>query len=649
MHLKALEIRKLMKYQEKPIRASKHEQTSESSLGQLHDKLEIQSTSFRAVQGTINSTERHVTLSTSALLENQQSMGDVKNTVREAETNIETKLDELAAFVSQIPASPSRLTTASSVHCSEEILARVLRYELKRVLTPVVERSLSNAQSWNELLLQEVKEVIEKSAAALSYNMTSRETEPRPHDESPQSKHNRETTSTNREIGLLDFFKLSTDEKIQTSSARHLVQVSRVPRRLRPKSSPIIWSFRATSLFGNLRIEIRTSFDRAKYSATMTRTYDITVHLWPSWFLLRRSVSLRYSTEPNNLGYYQICPVVVTYPIIADDAPVWNAVKNGDVSFLSHLFSNGLASPHDQDDGGYTLLHSLTFLLQQGADPNRVTVYGETPHFRFIRVFSQRLLGMREYWLPGAVDQASHIVQALESAGCDPEDCKFDIKHAVSDRVQASNLPYMELQEWAKVLRCRDVDTLQHAYSTRYDWGCLWWPDVSCVEILLACGLDPNNDLYSCDDSECSAPLLLALRSIRLTASRKVRVEEWEKRSNETAISLIRAGADVFRVKWYTINQAHEADGIEWVSKFGPLLTPTVFAQARGVERQWSEVLKACGLSPEEVFVEDLKRRTAFLRSHGAERTGIDGFGLDSEERNSSILRHRAGFHLEVC
>ncbi|KAF2489105.1 hypothetical protein BU16DRAFT_173027 [Lophium mytilinum] len=674
IHLKALETRKgtLVMHLEILSLTSQFDiqNTSkdiESSVGRLHNQLDLQSTSLHAVQDTIDSVQNHVILSSDALLQNQQTIGEVRNTVRAAEINLATKLDALTGLFSQIPVSPGLTTTTSFVHCSEEVLARVLRYELRRVLTPIVERSFSKTQYWNDSLLQDVKEVIEKSAAAMSYDIASRDSEPEARQDSPRSKCHCETASTSLEVESFDFCVPSADEDIQANSTRHSMQVSQITRHLKPKSAPIIWCYRATSLFGSLRIEIRASFDRAKSSMAMTRTYDITVHFWPSWSLLKRgSISMRYNTKPNSQGYYQICPTLAIYPIISPVAPVWDAVERGDLVMLRQLFSSNLASPDDQDDLGYTLLHvaatsgnftTCKFLLEQGADPNRATFAGETPFLRFVRVFSEQLMGIRnirrrrEYWLSEGVDQAAKILYTLESAGSDPEECTFDIKRFFNrvsevsynpDWISNSPSDLGLLQQWADFLRSRGIDILQHARSSRYSWWCPERPILSNVEILLACGLDPNRTL---DSTESLTPLFYALRGIH-NSSRQDHDPLKALRHN-IAISLIRAGADIFHIEWYRCEEEVYM-GIYYAA-YGPLLTPTTYAQSCNIESDWVQVLKICGFDPAKVFAEDKLRRRAFLHNQGAQRTGVEGFEPGSGGNDSSFLRHRSGFRREVC
>ncbi|KAI2466055.1 hypothetical protein F4781DRAFT_434778 [Annulohypoxylon bovei var. microspora] len=47
-------------------------------------------------------------------------------------------------------------------------------------------------------------------------------------------------------------------------------------------------------------------------------------------------VVLSYTNSPDDAGYYNICPRILTHRVIPDDAPVWEAIKNDDVNSLQH-------------------------------------------------------------------------------------------------------------------------------------------------------------------------------------------------------------------------------------------------------------------------------------------------------------------------
>lgn len=58
--------------------------------------------------------------------------------------------------------------------CSEDAIALIVRCELKRVLEPILEDSLSRSKIRNEALAQDLKDIIEDMTLKISRNATSR-------------------------------------------------------------------------------------------------------------------------------------------------------------------------------------------------------------------------------------------------------------------------------------------------------------------------------------------------------------------------------------------------------------------------------------------------------------------------------------------
>jgi hypothetical protein len=80
--------------------------------------------------------------------------------------------------------------------------------------------------------------------------------------------------------------------------------------------------------------------------------------------LVSFTVAFYYITGANNRDYYQMCPMIATYPVIPNDAPVWDALRNGGQTSLIPLFSSGLASQNDQSQDGSSLLHVGSTILE---------------------------------------------------------------------------------------------------------------------------------------------------------------------------------------------------------------------------------------------------------------------------------------------
>jgi hypothetical protein len=119
-----------------------------------------------------------------------------------------------------------------------------------------------------------------------------------------------------------------------------------------------VWSYwSSASWIGTVRIEVRTMTQVGKASGSQPRTFDLSISFWPSRYLpRRRCISICYTNKANECGYYQICPMIAIFPIIAPDSPVWLCIKANDLNGLHSLFVECLASPNDQDEAGTTLL-----------------------------------------------------------------------------------------------------------------------------------------------------------------------------------------------------------------------------------------------------------------------------------------------------
>lgn len=234
--------------------------------------------------------------------------------------------------------------------------------------------------------------------------------------------------------------------------------------------------------------------------------------------------------------------------------------------------------------------------------------FGETPLSRFLRVTSVFLLGLRDGWngIPATevdiVGTAAQVLGALDLAGCDLDDSLFDIKMFLdgsSNNIIIQNASLVALQQWANLLRSRGLDILQHNRSSRYGWLCLWAPERAYAGLLIACGLNVNERL---DATDAGTPLIYALRAIHVAVAQD---HDNVDRSTDNAISLVRAGSDIFYAYWYDCQEscylAHH------IAKWGPVMTPTICAETCGIKDIWANVLRICGYSPEEVFVEDLR------------------------------------------
>lgn len=95
---------------------------------------------------------------------------------------------------------------------------------------------------------------------------------------------------------------------------------------------------------------------------------------------------------------------------------------------------------------------------------------------------------------------------------------------------------------------------------------------------------------------------------------------------------LIDAGADLHRIDPNDFDNS-----VKWYS----LRTPWTWAHHRGVTEEYWDAVGACGLNPQDVATEDVKRRKEAFRLQGAKRTGMDEEML--------ALPSRAGLRCRIC
>lgn len=327
----------------------------------VKNTLEHQKTSIQALHVEVDSVGENIKFQNNAQIRNHRILRDLSQALPAGERRLNSKLDIIAGILSQVEASHNTFTSNTSFQCLQESLGGIVRYELSKLLTPVTEENFTKSESRNEALLREIKSIVESSASDLSRHfmsidnqsqirLTSSSQLPYPveEDQQPDPSSFNEALPPRPGADTVEVLtKLATNQE-------HYSQESSSPNT----RSERIWSNWSSSWIGRVRIEVRRIAQVEKASGSQKRSFDLSISFWPSRYSpRRRCVSLFYTNKANEYGYYQICPMIATFPIIAEDSPVWDCVRYGDLNGLHSLFLSGLASPNDQDDEGITLLH----------------------------------------------------------------------------------------------------------------------------------------------------------------------------------------------------------------------------------------------------------------------------------------------------
>jgi hypothetical protein len=124
------------------------------------------------------------------------------------------------------------------------------------------------------------------------------------------------------------------------------------------------WTWFSISLLGNIRIRIIPCRQWDPIRSVWTQHVTVSVRFWPMVPLLpQRCFALLYTTLPQRSSYYQMFPLMATYPVIPIDAPVLKYISLKDIDGLRQELVRGRAGPNDQTSDGLTLLHvsSLVF------------------------------------------------------------------------------------------------------------------------------------------------------------------------------------------------------------------------------------------------------------------------------------------------
>lgn len=87
------------------------------------------------------------------------------------------------------------------------------------------------------------------------------------------------------------------------------------------------------------------------------RFWTIKMDFWPSIIpLVKRCISLKYSSCYDRQGYIALCPALAMYPILSDNDAIWQLITHDDVTAIRSRFDNRQNSPFDQDNHGESLL-----------------------------------------------------------------------------------------------------------------------------------------------------------------------------------------------------------------------------------------------------------------------------------------------------
>ena len=277
----------------------------------------------------------------------------------QAETSVQ--LTQIQSILSDIRLDQERTRSHTFLEdLPRSVLVPIFRTELKRIVIPVVEESLSHNKSHFDLQVDRIHHGIDQTAQSLGQILEDRPTVDRHswmqspvqtvfESARPEEEVRHSQGLSERENLSLDDFRPSTD-----CQGDHLDTWSRT------------WTY--MSSVGTFCVRVSTSRIRSKVgakskafghstSAWSEEVWNLFISFQPVHRMLSKGVSLTIGSRSDQCGHYFRCPEISTFAIISRDSNVFVLAVAGDAQGLKRLFAENLASPTDRNEKGHTVLH----------------------------------------------------------------------------------------------------------------------------------------------------------------------------------------------------------------------------------------------------------------------------------------------------
>ena len=242
---------------------------------------------------------------------------------------------------------------------TEDVLARLFRAELRRVIIPEVQQCLDKFKGSHDSQREEIKKMIDEMANQLGSIVGGNQQ----HDAEPCQGSLPETT-----IAPTHIPQNSIDLATPLSPATAVLGGSNSdyhnrPRGLHHQKWSCSWTF--DWRIGTLRVIISTTVTKRRESpdyrvggfVSPPKSYQVTVQFIPAQSLIQlRGLELSVANRQDQRGYYQICPLLSTFAVVPSDAEVFRLVKDNNIEGIQNLFQKRLAAPSDRNESGETLL-----------------------------------------------------------------------------------------------------------------------------------------------------------------------------------------------------------------------------------------------------------------------------------------------------
>ncbi|KAL9006273.1 MAG: hypothetical protein Q9188_000995 [Gyalolechia gomerana] len=268
------------------------------------------------------------------------------------------KLDAIGASLSQMRVGGVQVRSSTVVQApTEDVLARVFRAELRRVIMPTVEQCFQKFKANPDSQLAEIRRKIDEmtqqmgsnSGGDVHDNFTPINSTLQEVSSAPARNHQPlAELAPSCDLGSTAFGVPKWEKK---SNSRHI-------NRWR-----LSWTYRWT--IGTLWVTISRTTTSRKISPEYRlgeipcprKAYRVTIEFLPAPLLIQlRGLTLSVTNTQNQRGYNQICPLISTFAVVSMFAEVMRFARRNDVKGIQSLFERRLAAPSDRDEYGLTPL-----------------------------------------------------------------------------------------------------------------------------------------------------------------------------------------------------------------------------------------------------------------------------------------------------
>ena len=310
---------------------------------------------FASVSANLHSKLDFVTqTNTQALLAQEKSnktFEDLPGLILAGHDTLNDKLDAVQISMAEMKLRGNQVRSSTILTApTEDVLARIFRAELRRVIMPTVKQCFDKYKSNPESQLDEIKRSIDEMTQQLGSKATA-----------DVRDYSSTTSQTLPEVvhvsGQTDLDLNGVTTAGSRVEHRNEANVRSVKNQRR--SWVYDWAV------GKLWVTLLTSITKRKASPAYAvgkspvsrKAYRVNIDFQPAQSLIiLRGLTISVDSTQDQRGYYQICPFISTFAVVSYNAEVMVFAQNNDVEGLQNLFARRLAAPSDRDGSGMTPL-----------------------------------------------------------------------------------------------------------------------------------------------------------------------------------------------------------------------------------------------------------------------------------------------------